>query len=76
MDLIMTEQFDFYAYLNRMKYIVRWGLMRNTDCENIQEHSLQVAILATAAGANSLAVRNIFTTRGIKSKITRSLFPI
>ena len=42
------EQFDFYAYIGRMKYIVRWGLMRNTDTENIQEHSLEVAILAHA----------------------------
>lgn len=42
------EQFDFYAYIARMKYILRWGLMRNTDPENIQEHSLQVAILAHA----------------------------
>ncbi|NLN03457.1 MAG: 5'-deoxynucleotidase [Clostridiaceae bacterium] len=38
----------FFAYINRMKYINRWGLMRNTDTENIQEHSLQVAILAHA----------------------------
>ncbi|MBR3919028.1 MAG: 5'-deoxynucleotidase [Clostridia bacterium] len=44
----MKEQFDFYAYINRMKYIVRWGLMRNTNSENIQEHSLVVAILAHA----------------------------
>lgn len=44
----MNKQFDFYAYISRMKYIVRWGLMRNTDSENIQEHSLQVAILAHA----------------------------
>jgi 5'-deoxynucleotidase len=36
----------FYAYLARMKYIERWGLMRNTVRENIQEHSLQVAIIA------------------------------
>ena len=42
------EQFDFFAYIGRMKYIVRWGLMRNTNSENIQEHSLQVAILAHA----------------------------
>lgn len=38
----------FYAYLSRMKYINRWGLMRNTLPENIQEHSLQVAIIAHA----------------------------
>ena len=44
----MSEQFDFYAYLGRMKYIVRWGLMRNTSTENIQEHSLEVAVLAHA----------------------------
>ena len=36
----------FFAYLSRMKYIQRWGLMRNTQPENIQEHSLQVAMVA------------------------------
>lgn len=36
----------FFAYLSRMKYILRWNLMRNTKPENIQEHSLQVAMLA------------------------------
>lgn len=36
----------FFAYLSRMKYIYRWGLMRNTCRENIQEHSLQVAMVA------------------------------
>lgn len=34
--------------INRMKLINRWSLMRNTSTENIQEHSLQVAILAHA----------------------------
>lgn len=29
-----------------MKYINRWGLMRNSYVENIQEHSLQVAMIA------------------------------
>ena len=29
-----------------MRYITRWGLMRNTFSENIQEHSHQVAALA------------------------------
>lgn len=38
----------FYAMLSRMKYINRWGLMRNTNSENISEHSLDVAILAHA----------------------------
>lgn len=36
----------FFAYLSRMKLINRWGLMRNTYTENIQEHSLQVAMIA------------------------------
>jgi len=36
----------FFAYLARMKFIQRWGLMRNTQLENIQEHSLQVAMIA------------------------------
>ena len=40
------DKFHFYAFLSRMKYINRWGLMRNTYTENIQEHSLQVAIIA------------------------------
>ncbi|MCX7781867.1 MAG: 5'-deoxynucleotidase [Negativicutes bacterium] len=36
----------FFAYLARMKLIQRWGLMRNTTPENIQEHSLQAAMIA------------------------------
>ena len=39
---------EFYALLGRMRYITRWGLMRNTFQENIQEHSHQVAVLAHA----------------------------
>lgn len=38
----------FFAYLSRMRFIQRWGLMRNTQSENIQEHSLQVAVIAHA----------------------------
>lgn len=36
----------FFAMLSRMKYISRWGLMNNTNEENISEHSLQVGMLA------------------------------
>lgn len=36
----------FFAYLSKMKYINRWGLMRNTEPENIQEHTLEVALIA------------------------------
>ncbi|MBT4838949.1 MAG: 5'-deoxynucleotidase [Methylococcales bacterium] len=38
----------FFAYMARMKLIARWPLMRNSYVENIQEHSLQVAMLAHA----------------------------
>lgn len=40
--------YNFFALLGRMKYIDRWGLMRNTQMENIQEHSHMVAVLAHA----------------------------
>ena len=42
----MPKVSHFFAYLARMKFIQRWGLMRNTRAENIQEHSLQVAMIA------------------------------
>lgn len=37
-----------FAYLGRMKFIKRWGLMHTTYPENIQEHSLRVAVIAHA----------------------------
>ena len=39
---------EFYALMGRMRYITRWGLMRNTFSENIAEHSHQTAVLAHA----------------------------
>lgn len=36
----------FFAYLDRMKLITRWPLMRNLEQENVAEHSLQVATIA------------------------------
>ena len=42
------DHHPFFAYLSRMRYINRWGLMRNTFQENIQEHSHMVAVLAHA----------------------------
>jgi 5'-deoxynucleotidase len=38
----------FFAYLSRMKFIKRWGLMHNTYPESVQEHSLRVAQIAHA----------------------------
>ena len=39
---------EFYALMGRMRYITRWGLMRNTFSENISEHSYMTAVLAHA----------------------------
>lgn len=50
----------FFAMLHRMRYIRRWSLMRNTETENIQEHSLEVAYLAHAL---ALARKRIFPER-------------
>ena len=52
---------EFYALMGRMRYITRWGLMRNTFSENIQEHSHQVAVLAHAL---ALIRRNILNLPG------------
>ena len=38
----------FFALLFRLKYISRWGLMRNFRAENLSEHSLEVAMIAHA----------------------------
>ena len=38
----------FYALLSRMKYILRWGLMRQSRPENLSEHTAETAVLAHA----------------------------
>ncbi|MCC2615648.1 5'-deoxynucleotidase [Aestuariibacter halophilus] len=43
-----VEKSHFFAHLSRMKLINRWPLMRNVNTENVQEHSLQVAMVAHA----------------------------
>jgi len=40
--------YNFFAVINRMRYINRWGLMRNVEPENIQGHSHETAVLAHA----------------------------
>lgn len=39
---------SFYAMLHRMRYIERWGLMRNTAKENLKEHTMDVVVIAHA----------------------------
>ena len=41
-------RYDFYAFMDRMKYIKRWQLMRSEREENIMEHSQSVAMFAHA----------------------------
>src|SRR5919106_5418438 len=57
-EMIMSH---FFAYLSRMKFICRWGLMHNTYPENIQEHSVRVAMVAHALAVirNRLFAGNI-----------------
>lgn len=38
----------FFAYVSRLRYIRRWGLMRSVMPENDAEHSLQVSMIAHA----------------------------
>lgn len=42
--------FHFFALISRMRYIGRWGLMRSSIPENVQEHSHMVAVIAHALG--------------------------
>ncbi len=41
---------SFFALLSRMRYIGRWGLMRSSIPENLQEHSHMTAVFAHALG--------------------------
>ena len=41
-------KYDFFAYLNRMKYIKRWALMHSITEENVMEHTAQVSVVAHA----------------------------
>jgi 5'-deoxynucleotidase len=60
--MIMSHLF---AYLSRMKFIRRWGLMHNTYPENVQEHSLRVAMVAHALAVirNRLFAGNVSAER-------------
>lgn len=42
----MSCEIELFALMSRMKYINRWGLMRNSRSENIAEHSLDTAVIA------------------------------
>lgn len=44
----MNQNSDFFAMLARMKYVRRWGLMRNTIPESLSDHTMDVAVIAHA----------------------------
>ena len=52
---------EFFALMGRMRYITRWGLMRNSFSENLTEHSYMTAVLAHAL---ALIRRNILKLEG------------
>ncbi len=49
---------SFFALLFRQKYIVRWGLMRNTTPETLSEHSAETAAIAHALAVIGNTVYN------------------
>ena len=38
----------FYAYISKIRWLVRWGLKRNVAPENVMEHSWEVSTIAHA----------------------------
>lgn len=44
------KTYTFYAFMNRMKLITRWNLMRSNIREDLMQHSASVAILGQALG--------------------------
>ncbi len=62
----------FFAFIYRTKYINRWGLMRNTESENLMEHSFLTAVVAHALAE----ISNVFFGNGLDSEriATKALF--
>ncbi|BFM12827.1 5'-deoxynucleotidase [Simiduia litorea] len=62
----------FFAYISKIRWIIRWGLKRNAIPENVMEHSWEVATIAHALGlirnrifngnvdANALATASLY----------------
>ena len=42
------DKSNFFAILSRMKYVNRWGLMRNTRSESLSDHTLDVIFISHA----------------------------
>lgn len=55
-----AKNYSFFAMLDRMQYIHRWGLMRNNQQENIKEHTMDVVVISHALAL----IRNHFFLDG------------
>ncbi|MCW8886916.1 MAG: 5'-deoxynucleotidase [Motiliproteus sp.] len=44
----MHVRSHFFAYINKIRWVMRWGLKRNTIPENVMEHSWDVATICHA----------------------------
>lgn len=44
----MENQSNFFAIMSRMKYVGRWGLMRNSRTESLSDHTLDVVMITHA----------------------------
>jgi 5'-deoxynucleotidase len=42
----MTERSHFFAYISKIRWVIRWGLKRNAIPENVMEHSWEVSTIA------------------------------
>ena len=56
-DTSTSSHSPFYAHLARLRYIKRWGLMRNAVEEDVAQHSWEVAVLAHAL---AIIARDVF----------------
>lgn len=67
-----TKTSPFYAHLSRLRFIKRWGLMRNAEQEDVAQHSWEVAVLAHAL---ALIRRDVFGGQIDPNAVaTRALF--
>lgn len=57
----------FFAYISKLKYINRWGIMRNTSYENDMEHSMMVTMVTHSLCeiANNVFGKNVDTYKAV-----------
>jgi 5'-deoxynucleotidase len=45
-NLTMSAESHFFAYISKIRWVIRWGLKRNAIPENVMEHSWEVSTIA------------------------------